>query len=53
MPPALEEQLAPGGRLVAPVRRGDREHLVLVRRDDDGDGLHRSVLEAVRFVPLR
>jgi protein-L-isoaspartate(D-aspartate) O-methyltransferase len=49
VPPALEAQLAPRGRLVAPV--GDhRQHLVLVRRA--GDTLLRRRLEPVRFVPL-
>jgi len=51
VPPALEEQLAPGGRLIAPVARGDDERLVLVRRT--AAGLVRSRLQAVRFVPLR
>jgi protein-L-isoaspartate(D-aspartate) O-methyltransferase len=49
VPDALIEQLAPGGRLVAPVERGD-QHLVLVRRTD-GE-LERTRLERVRFVPL-
>lgn len=52
--PALEAQLAPGGRLVAPVyaRRGER--LVLARRGHGGEDeefTHR-LLEPVRFVPL-
>jgi protein-L-isoaspartate(D-aspartate) O-methyltransferase len=49
VPPALEEQLADGGRLVAPlgVRR---QHLVLVQRTDGG--LRRERLDPVRFVPL-
>jgi protein-L-isoaspartate(D-aspartate) O-methyltransferase len=51
VPPALEQQLADGGRLVTPLARGDSEHLVLVRRGPDG--LRRHVLEPVRFVPLR
>jgi protein-L-isoaspartate(D-aspartate) O-methyltransferase len=51
LPPALEQQLADGGRLVAPLAHGDAEHLVLVRRRSDG--LTRFVLEPVRFVPLR
>jgi len=52
IPPALEEQLAPGGRLVLPVGEGDDQRLVLVRRSPDGDRLERRVLEGVRFVPL-
>ena len=49
LPPALEEQLADGGRLVAPlgVRR---QHLVLVQRT--AGGLRRERLDPVRFVPL-
>ncbi len=49
VPPALIDQLAPGGRLVAPVERGD-QHLVLVRRTN-GE-VERTRLERVRFVPL-
>jgi protein-L-isoaspartate(D-aspartate) O-methyltransferase len=49
--PALEAQLALGGRLVAPVRQRGAEHLVFVRRTPDG--LERETLQAVRFVPLR
>ncbi len=49
VPPALEAQLAPGGRLVAPVENGD-QRLLLVRRHD-GE-LKRTALERVRFVPL-
>jgi len=51
VPPALEEQLAIGGRLIAPVAHGDEEHLVFVRRGPAG--LERTRLNAVRFVPLR
>lgn len=46
---ALERQLSPAGRLIAPVG-GDRQHLVLSRRTRDG--IRRRRLEAVRFVPL-
>jgi protein-L-isoaspartate(D-aspartate) O-methyltransferase len=45
----LEKQLAPGGRLVAPLGRR-RQHLILSRRTDSG--VVREQLEAVRFVPL-
>ncbi len=51
LPARLEEQLAIGGRLIAPVNHDGQEHLVLVRRSRDG--LQRTAYEAVRFVPLR
>jgi protein-L-isoaspartate(D-aspartate) O-methyltransferase len=50
VPPVLERQLAVGGRLVAPIADDDGEHLVLVRRRDDG--FERTALDPVRFVPL-
>jgi protein-L-isoaspartate(D-aspartate) O-methyltransferase len=50
VPTPLLDQLAIGGRLVAPV--GDRvEHLVRLRRTPDG--ITTDTLMAVRFVPLR
>jgi len=52
VPPALVEQLAPGGRLVIPVgaqRTG--QALLLITKDAQGRVSRRSVL-AVRFVPL-
>ena len=51
VPEALEQQLAVGGRLIAPVDGAEGEHLVLVRRSPEG--LQRTRLDAVRFVPLR
>jgi protein-L-isoaspartate(D-aspartate) O-methyltransferase len=50
VPGELLEQLGKEGRLVAPVRDGDGERLVLVRRR--GGRLERTDLEPVRFVPL-
>ena len=50
IPPALGEQLAVGGRLVAPVESGDDQRLVVARRTDRG--LAVTDLERVRFVPL-
>ena len=47
VPPALVDQLAPGGRLVIPVG----ERLVLVRRGADGT-ISRRDAGGVRFVPL-
>ena len=52
VPAALEEQLAPGGRLIVPVAHGGGERLVFVRRGADG-AHERTLLDAVRFVPLR
>jgi protein-L-isoaspartate(D-aspartate) O-methyltransferase len=49
VPRALQEQLAPGGRLVAPVEDGE-QRLVRLRRM--GDVVERTDLERVRFVPL-
>ena len=51
VPPALEQQLALGGRLVAPIVDDAGEQLVLVRRHEGG--FERARLESVRFVPLR
>lgn len=46
-PPALIDQLGPGGRLVCPVRRGRGERLVRFRADGSAEPL-----VPVRFVPL-
>jgi protein-L-isoaspartate(D-aspartate) O-methyltransferase len=53
VPPALKEQLAPGGRLIIP--RGETlwgQELVRIRRSDDGESFREEVLGAVQFVPL-
>jgi protein-L-isoaspartate(D-aspartate) O-methyltransferase len=49
VPHALLEQLAPDGRLVAPVGGGE-QRLVRIRRTPSG--FTREALEGVRFVPL-
>jgi protein-L-isoaspartate(D-aspartate) O-methyltransferase len=49
IPPALEQQLVVGGRLVAPVDAGDQRLCVIERTER---GLERRALERVRFVPL-
>jgi protein-L-isoaspartate(D-aspartate) O-methyltransferase len=56
IPPALERQLAAGGRLVAPVGASGQQ-LVLVERGRNGDGggegeVRRTTHDPVRFVPL-
>jgi protein-L-isoaspartate(D-aspartate) O-methyltransferase len=52
LPQAWMDQLAVGGRIVAPVRDGgDRQVLVVVDRTEHG--FERSVHEVVQFVPLR
>jgi len=50
VPGALIEQLAPGGRLVAPVEERGDQYLALLR--ERGGELHTLRLERVRFVPL-
>lgn len=47
----LLAQLAPGGRLVAPVEAGNGQSLLQVTRDADGQ-LQHQVLAPVTFVPL-
>jgi protein-L-isoaspartate(D-aspartate) O-methyltransferase len=56
LPPAWLEQLAVGGRLIAPVEQTDdtghaRQSLVVVDRDEQG--FHQTLFEGVRFVPLK
>ncbi len=52
LPAAWTDQLAPGGRLIAPtVTAGGEQALVLV--DKTASGLRRQVLEGVHFVPLK
>ena len=52
MPRPLVEQLAPGGRLIAPVGpQGGPQDLLLMRKDRDGQTVTRKLLP-VQFVPL-
>ncbi|HEY4365943.1 MAG TPA: protein-L-isoaspartate(D-aspartate) O-methyltransferase [Steroidobacteraceae bacterium] len=50
IPPALFSQLAPGGRLIAPVGPEGRQELVRITRR--GDDFHSETLGLVSFVPL-
>jgi protein-L-isoaspartate(D-aspartate) O-methyltransferase len=53
LPPAWLEQLADGGRLVAPLHDARHGGQTLLVVDRDGDELRRSTHEAVHFVPLK
>jgi protein-L-isoaspartate(D-aspartate) O-methyltransferase len=50
IPPALLEQLAIGGRLVAPIGPRGEQALTMYKRT--ADGIEQSELERVSFVPL-
>jgi protein-L-isoaspartate(D-aspartate) O-methyltransferase len=55
VPEALLQQLAPDGRMILPLRAGDKadnveQRLVLIERR--GRGFAEAELETVRFVPL-
>jgi protein-L-isoaspartate(D-aspartate) O-methyltransferase len=52
LPQAWLDQLAVGGRLVAPLHTGTGANQVLVSVDRDENGWSRRVHEGVRFVPL-
>jgi protein-L-isoaspartate(D-aspartate) O-methyltransferase len=49
VPPALPDQLSPGGRLVAPVGLEDQRLVRLIRGPS---GIERETLLPVRFVPM-
>jgi protein-L-isoaspartate(D-aspartate) O-methyltransferase len=51
VPPPLFEQLAPGGRLIAPVQAPAVQQLVLFEKRDGG--LARRELGEVLYMPLR
>ena len=53
VPPALIEQLAPGGRLVIPLGRASDEHQDLRVYERRGDAVTSRSLFPVRLVPLR
>jgi len=52
IPPALIEQLRPGGRMAIPVGQpSGHQELMLVRKDSEG-GIHTAGILGVAFVPL-
>jgi protein-L-isoaspartate(D-aspartate) O-methyltransferase len=52
IPPALVEQLRPGGRMIVPVGAVQGvQYLILVEKDRDGDLTTRTLIP-VRFVPM-
>jgi len=53
LPPAWLDQLAVGGRLVAPLHEAGSAHQVLVVVDRNEHGFERTVHETVKFVPLK
>jgi protein-L-isoaspartate(D-aspartate) O-methyltransferase len=52
IPPAWIEQLATGGRLVAPMQTATGAQALVVI-DKTAQGIRQTVLEAVHFVPLK
>jgi protein-L-isoaspartate(D-aspartate) O-methyltransferase len=50
IPPALVEQLAPGGRMLIPIGDLDQQQLTLVRRG--AGGIETEAITACTFVPL-
>lgn len=52
IPPAWVDQLAVGGRLVAPMQTASGQQALVVI-DKTAQGIRQSVLEAVHFVPLK
>jgi protein-L-isoaspartate(D-aspartate) O-methyltransferase len=50
VPQALLQQLAPGGRMILPLRAGRGQRLVLVERG--ARGFVETDLDPVRFVPM-
>ena len=51
IPPPLVEQLATGGRLIAPILEGGRQRLTLVKRT--AEDVLRGIICDVLYVPLR
>lgn len=52
VPRELTDQLANGGKMIIPVGSPLLQELLLLEMDEDGE-IHTTVLDEVRFVPLR
>ncbi len=52
VPPALLDQLAPGGRMVLPVGSREMQELVVVEKDDEGEVIRSESGDPCTFVPL-
>lgn len=52
VPPALIDQLSPGGRMIIPVGQRHIQDLLLVMKEQDGH-VRREILEQVVFVELK
>jgi protein-L-isoaspartate(D-aspartate) O-methyltransferase len=51
-PPALEDQLAPGGRLIIPIGSPHMNQNLVVIEKDRSSHLHSRIVTGVRFVPM-
>ena len=51
IPPTLVDQLSSGGRLIAPIGRGEHQQLVILNKSIDGSVDRRTVFP-VLFVPM-
>ena len=52
VPRELIDQLATGGKMIIPVGTSLHQELLLLEKEEDGE-IHTTVLEEVRFVPLK
>ncbi|WP_082713468.1 protein-L-isoaspartate(D-aspartate) O-methyltransferase [Sporosarcina koreensis] len=52
VPRGLMDQLAIRGKMIIPVGTSLLQELLLLEKDEDGE-IHKTVLEEVRFVPLK
>ena len=53
LPQAWLEQLAPGGRIIAPIEQAKAGQALVMVDKDHGGQLQQKILDAVHFVPLK